>query len=217
MTPEPEWVDLGLPSGLLWRRFNLGATKPESAGLYFSWGNIEGHPAGAGYEFSQEVYNTTPGAAITEDLSLSQDAARIYLGTPWRMPSAAEFQELLNNCAHIWTTLNGMNGLLLTSNANGKTLFLPAAGDGVGTSINNRGVFGLYWTSTFFSAPNARYMYFNNSEVNAESSNQRRYGFAVRAVKDGTPNRSIVSPTTENEPKEEETPTTEEPKDDNQR
>ena len=33
-----EFVDLGLPSGLLWATCNVGADSPEQAGLYFAWG-----------------------------------------------------------------------------------------------------------------------------------------------------------------------------------
>lgn len=31
-----EWVDLSLPSGLLWASTNVGAEKPEDFGLYFA-------------------------------------------------------------------------------------------------------------------------------------------------------------------------------------
>lgn len=187
------------------------------AGLYFSWGNTDGHPADAGYDFSEEVYNTTPGAAITENLSLSQDAARIYLGAPWRMPTADELQELVDNCTHVWSTLNGVNGILFTSRVNGNTLFVPAAGIYNGTSITDSGSSGDIWSSTFRSNTNARTLYFNNSGVNPQNSGSRYYGLPVRPVKPGTPNRSIIHPTTVSEPKEEETPTTDEPKDENQR
>lgn len=37
------YVDLGLPSGNLWSRFNLGAKKEEELGLYYQWGGIEGY------------------------------------------------------------------------------------------------------------------------------------------------------------------------------
>ena len=33
-----EWVDLGLPSGLLWASCNVGATAPEEYGDYIAWG-----------------------------------------------------------------------------------------------------------------------------------------------------------------------------------
>lgn len=184
MTPEPEWVDLGLPSGLLWARKNLGATVPESPGIYFSWGNTDGHPAGAGYDFSQEVYDATPGAAITEDLSLSQDAARLYLGAPWRMPSAAEFQELYDNCANVWTTLNGVNGILFTSNVNGKTLFFPAAGYISDETLGGRGSDGRYWSSSYRTAANAYLLYFNASTVLPQEYVNRHFGFSVRAVRE---------------------------------
>ena len=37
----PEIVDLGLPSGVKWASFNLGATKPEEYGDYYAWGETE--------------------------------------------------------------------------------------------------------------------------------------------------------------------------------
>lgn len=183
MTPEPTWVDLGLPSGLLWARANLGATVPESYGTYFSWGNTEGHPAGAGYNFSQIVYNATPAAAIAEDLSLEHDAARVNLGTPWRMPTTDEFKELIDNCSSIWTTLNGVYGRLFTSNVNGNTLFFPAAGCYEGTALQDRGSRGFYWSSTYISSTSARNLSFNSSSVNPQISNVRSDGFSVRAVR----------------------------------
>ena len=38
-----EFVDLGLPSGLKWAAWNVGATKPEESGLYFAWGEDKGY------------------------------------------------------------------------------------------------------------------------------------------------------------------------------
>ena len=32
-----KWVDLGLPSGLLWAKSNVGATSPQEFGDYFAW------------------------------------------------------------------------------------------------------------------------------------------------------------------------------------
>lgn len=173
---------MGLPSGLLWDKYNIGANAPEGYGVYFSWGNTDAHAEGSGYDFSQAVYYTTPGAAITDNLSLSQDAARDNLGAPWRMPSAAEFQELYDNCTCIWATLNGVNGYLFTSNVNGNTLFFPAAGFYNGTSLYDRGSRGFFWSSTYVSATSARLLFFSSSKVYPHYSYNRRYGFSVRAV-----------------------------------
>lgn len=173
---------MGLPSGLLWASYNVGAEKPSDLGLYFSWGNVEGHRIDEGYDFSQATYDTTPAAAISEDLSLDQDAARVNLGSPWRMPTAAELQELYDNCTYVWTTLNGVNGMLFTSKANGNTLFFPAAGLYNGTSLSDRGSDGLFWSSTYGSATSARCLSFGSSYVTPQGNNGRRYGFTVRAV-----------------------------------
>ena len=39
--PEPEAVDLGLPSGIKWASLNLGAGLPEGRGHYYAWGETE--------------------------------------------------------------------------------------------------------------------------------------------------------------------------------
>lgn len=147
-----------------------------------SWGNIDAHAEGSGYDFSQAVYDTTPAAAITTNLSLRQDVARYNLGAPWRMPTAAEFQELNNNCNSEWTTLNGVKGRLFTSRRNGNTIFFPAAGRYEGTSLSSREYNGYYWSSTYGSVSVARDLYFNSSGVSPQNYNDRRFGFSVRAV-----------------------------------
>ena len=153
-------------------------------GLYYSWGNVEGYSEGSGYDFSQEVYNASPGATIAADLTLGQDAARVELGAPWRMPTSAEFQELYNYCTSVWTRLNGVYGRLFTSNANGKTLFLPAAGRYDGTSLDRLGSRGDYWSSTFHSSTNAYYLSIDSESADPHNNSFRRFGFTVRAVMD---------------------------------
>lgn len=171
--------------------------------MYFSWGNLDGHAERSGYNFSQAVYDATPAAAITANLSLSQDAARANLGAPWRMPTAAEFQELYNNCTSVWTTLKGVNGLLFTSNVNGNTLFFPAAGYYNGTSLSSRGSNAGYWSSSYGSDTNARLLTFGSSTIYPQGYNSRRLGFSVRAVVDpGILTRSVISPVGSNLEKE---------------
>ena len=38
---KPDAIDLGLPSGLKWASFNLGASAPEEYGDYYAWGETE--------------------------------------------------------------------------------------------------------------------------------------------------------------------------------
>lgn len=175
-------IDMGLPSGVQWASCNVGAASPSDLGLFFSWGNTEGHMINEGYDFSQAVYDSTPGENIATDLSLEQDAARTNLGEPWRMPTSIEFQELIDNCTIEWSTLDGVAGSLFTSNVNGNRVFFPAAGNYNGTSLIDRGTVGDYWSSSYESATTARRLYFNSSTVNTQLVASRYRGFSVRAV-----------------------------------
>ena len=184
LTNPDDYVDLGLPSGLLWGTKNIGATSPTGWGWYFSWGNLDGHPEGSGYNFSQDVYNATDAASISQDLDASQDAVRAIKGGTWRMPTQYDFAELFNSAytTNEWTTVNGVNGRKVTSKINGKSVFFPAAGNYNGTSLNGRGSNGVYWSSSWISATNARYLGFNSSSVDPQNSNPRRFGFSLRGV-----------------------------------
>ena len=178
------FVDLALPSGLLWAEKNIGASTPYEHGLYFSWGNVTGHAEGSGYDFSDAVYAGTPGAALTGNVPVNTtyDAARHNLGSPCRLPTVGEFQELNSNCDSEWTDEDGVAGRRFTSRINGNSIFFPASGYYNGTTLYNRGTFGTYWSASFYSASNAYYLYFNSSGVNPASSSDRRLGLSVRAV-----------------------------------
>ena len=178
------FVDLALPSGLLWCEHNVGASTPYEHGLYFSWGNVIGHAEGSGYDFSDAVYAETPGAALTGNIPVNNtyDLARHNMGAPCRMPTVGEFQELNSNCDSEWTDEDGVAGRRFTSRINGNSIFFPASGNYNGTSLNNRGSNGNYWSSSYNSATNAYNLNFNSSNVNPADSSNRRCGFTARAV-----------------------------------
>ncbi|MCQ2319676.1 MAG: hypothetical protein MJZ90_12290 [Bacteroidales bacterium] len=107
LTAAHEYVDLGLPSGLLWATCNVGADSPEDYGDYFAWGETETKSDydWDTYKWCNGSYNTltkynTKSSYGTVDnkttLELSDDAARANWGGSWRMPTEAEFQELIN-------------------------------------------------------------------------------------------------------------------------
>lgn len=184
LTSPDDYVDLGLPSGLLWGTKNIGATSPTGWGWYFSWGNLDGHPEGSGYNFSQDVYDTTNAASISQDLDVSQDAVRAIKGGTWRMPTQYDFAELFNSSytTNEWTAVNGVNGRKVTSKINGKSIFFPAAGYYDGASLGSRGSGGYCWSSSWISATSARYLSFDSSSVSPQRSDGRRYGFSLRGV-----------------------------------
>lgn len=188
VAPAPTgFVDLALPSGLLWAEKNVGANRPEDDGLYFSWGNVDGHTATDGYDFGSNndgPYASTPGAALTGNIpsNITYDAAMHNMGAPCRMPTSDEFVELYNNCSTEWVTVNGVNGRRFTSRINGNSLFFPASGYRSGTSLNSRGSSGSYWSSTRASAAIARVMSVNSTGVSPAYTSNRFGGFSVRAV-----------------------------------
>jgi hypothetical protein len=178
------FVDLALPSGLLWCEHNVGASTPYEHGLYFSWGNVEGHAEGSGYDFSDAVYAETPGAALTGNVPVNgtYDLARHNMGAPCRLPTVGAFQELNSNCDSEWTDEDGVAGRRFTSRINGNSIFFPASGLYDGTTLYYRGSFGYYWSSSYYSATSAYYLYFNSSDVLPAGYYRRRLGFTARAV-----------------------------------
>lgn len=191
------YVDLGLPSGLLWARGNIVKVddsyttgEPTDYGCYFSWGNIDGHNADEEYDWGKSgsgPYASTPGALVSADIAsndASHDAALACLGTPWHMPTKDDFQELYDNTDREWTTIDGINGWrFMKKNDHSVYIFLPAAGDGYDTSIGNVGTLGRYWSSSWGSALNAYYFRFNSSSVDPQYNSSRYFGFTVRAVR----------------------------------
>ena len=181
ITGDPLAVDLGLPSGTKWADRNVGASKPEDTGMYFSWGNIVGHKAGMDYDF-EESYDSSPGAELKGDIDLEHDAAHVNLGSPWHMPTKEQFQELVENCTSERVALNGYLGRRFTSKINGNSIFMPFAGYISGTGLLNHGSNGNYWSSSLDSSAYGYGLYFYSGGVYPADNYDRFYGFSVRAV-----------------------------------
>ena len=154
-----EWVNFDLPSGTLWATCNVGANSPEKYGFYFAWGETEpkskydwstykwcnGSETTLTKYITYSSYGTVDNKTV---LDLADDAARMNWGGNWRMPTREEFQELSENCTWTWTTQNGVNGYKVTSQSNGSSIFLPAAGYRGGTRLNDAGTIGHFWSSS---------------------------------------------------------------------
>ena len=135
-----EWIDLGLPSGLLWASCNVGAAVPEEYGDYFAWGEI------VPKESYDRENNLTANRHMSDIFGNPQyEAATANWGAPARMPKKAEMDELYKYCTTTWTSRNGVNGRLMTGK-NGNSIFLPAAGHIDGTWLDNAGEDGGYWS-----------------------------------------------------------------------
>ena len=204
-TPRVLWayVDLGLPSGLLWAACNVGADTPEGYGDYFAWGETQPKDTynWSTYQYANGTSDNDPQLTkycansaygyngFTDNLTTllpEDDAATANWGGDWRMPTQAEFQELIDNTTVTWTTRNGVNGRLFTA-ANGNSLFLPAAGYYNGSSLYYEGNYGACWLSSL-NTNNSRWAWYINinSNTNYMGDNGRRnYGLSVRPVHSG--------------------------------
>lgn len=181
------FVDLALPSGLLWCEHNVGASTPYEDGLYFSWGNVVGHTGSDGYDFGTSndgPYASTPGAALEGNIPSNNtyDAARHNMGAPCRLPTVGEFQELNAQCDSEWTDEDGVAGRRFTSRINGNSIFFPASGYRFGTGLIDHGSYGLYWSSSLYSSARGYNLRFDSGGVYPADNFSRFYGFSVRAV-----------------------------------
>ncbi len=153
------FVDLQLPSGVLWAETNIGADAPTDYGDFFAWGEIqpktdcsqETYRYGTDFE-RMTKYNASDCKMV---LDADDDAAATNWGDGCRMPTRKEFEELSDtaNCVWKWTKIavagnDSVSGYEVKSVRNGNTLFLPAAGARNGKETVMRGANAVYWTST---------------------------------------------------------------------
>ena len=196
--PEPEtheYVDLGLPSGLLWATENIKNTNGEE--LYFAWGETSGYTAeqvGTDKDFTWEDYELTSDGGSTMDkynstdgktvLEPEDDAATVNWGSNWKMPTKEQFEELTANTTTAQTVVDGVNGILFTSTANTNALFFPAVGGASDGQINYIDMEGDYWTASLNDI-NRAYLSICHigAGISTSSSNYRYNGFLVRPVK----------------------------------
>ncbi len=187
-----EYVDLGL--SVKWATCNVGANKPEDYGDYFAWGETEpkatydwgSYKWCCGSHDKLTKYNNQSSYGAVDNktqLELSDDVARVNWGGSWRMPTWAEQDELREQCTWKWTTKNGVKGYKITSKKNGNSIFLPAAGCRVGSSLNSAGSYGLYLSSSL-NANYPYYVWYVDFDFRGVDRNcyTRYLGFSVRPV-----------------------------------
>ena len=176
-----ESVDLGLPSGTLWARYNIGATSESDYGDLFAWGATEPYRLNGTTPIDNTGnYASSYANKIQHDLYPNEDAATVHWGKGWKMPTKAQFDELLANTTDEWTAINGIYGRKFTA-SNGKYIFFPAAGYVDGGSLNYIGVNGYFWSRSFHSSSYAFSLYLNSSVCDVRTYH-RHYGFSVRPV-----------------------------------
>ena len=196
---DHEFVDLGLPSGLLWAACNLGANSPEDCGDYFAWGETEPKEM---YDWKQYKYSsvcndeyyltkycTDPKLGFNgfvDSLMILEpidDAVVANWGADWRMPTKEEYEELNQETTFTWIKVNGVEGRLLTG-PNGNSIFFPATGFYLDGEIICTGL-GIYWSSSLqtVSQVSAWSLHFDYENCHVCATYERSRGHCVRAVR----------------------------------
>ena len=192
-----EYVDLGLPSGKKWAKCNLGANSEEESGLYFQWGDTVGYTKdqiGTDKIFNWENYKWNSGSSFNPtkyvysdniQLYLEDDAVYAALGGNWRMPTKADFQELVYNTKTEVTSINGIQGMKFTSKNNSNYIFFPFAGYAYSGSVRDVGSDFNCWSSTLSSVDNdSSWLLYGDSRgyMYLDYYFTRRYGQSVRGI-----------------------------------
>ena len=191
------YVDLGLPSGLLWATCNVGANSPEDYGYYFAWGETQFK-----YYYDWNTYQFCNGSNLTltkycndsdygyngytdnlTTLLPEDDAATVNWGNGWRMPTSQEWLELYTHTSCIWKTQNGVKGMQFTA-SNGNSIFIPASGYRIGSNLNRVGSYGYCWSSSLnLDDPQCGWYFYLTSDRYGLGNSSRNYGRPVRAVR----------------------------------
>ena len=195
-------VDLGLPSGKLWATCNVGASQPYGTGTFLAWGETT-----AKTEYKWATYkHLTTGGFVWKDINKYtredgqknggiwydgftftgdgkttiesvDDVATTQWSSKWRIPTNAEWDELLKNTTHEWVDnyyCTGVSGWILTSTVEGHTsayIFLPA----------NYTTSGEYWSASLSSTALAKSLLFGKSSCSF-THDYRNISLPIRPV-----------------------------------
>lgn len=189
-----EIIDLGL--SVKWASCNIGATVPEECGNYYSWGEIIFKNIYNEYTYTLSKFVSNNNLSLRfkyfkkynivdkkYKLDLTDDVANIELGKNWHIPTTKEWKELYENCTWKWIPKSDkIAGMIITSNINKNSIFLPAAGYGFFDRIQVKNMCGHYWSNRLEGiSQNAQFMFFNTfgKEI---TSGVRQYGRSIRPV-----------------------------------
>ena len=207
LNKHKDYVDLGLPSGTLWAKCNLGVSEETEYGDYFAWGETEPKKEYTWetskfcklLKFDRLNISKYSNVDKLEELESEDDAAHVNLGNGWALPTVEQVEELIENTTNEWVENyndTGINGRLITGK-NGNTIFLPA-GSSKSEYNNSIGKSGEYWTKNLssYQSDGVDFQFSKGVKVNTKNNSSfvhdpkiyidkksRYYGLLIRPVK----------------------------------
>lgn len=193
------WIDLGLPSGLLWATMNVGANATYIYGDYFAWGETttkSDYSASTSINYGVEVSDFSGQARF--------DVAAATWKMGWRMPTKEEFEELDRYCSVEIKNYSDINPDVLiggrvgvVTGTNGNAIIFPLGGYKHNDSLYEDSYKGHYWSSTPSDSSSEGLFYaydmniqdddsYGNSYIMYIPQSARYYGHNIRPVLDRT-------------------------------
>ena len=196
-TVVKDCVDLGLPSGLMWRKYNVGAKSEYEAGNYYAWAETspkqeyksenykycEPYTIGLITLYTYTKYNKTDKLTV---LQPEDDAATANLGNNYRTPTVKEWEELLAECTwEVATKTNKNNETVIdywkVVGPNGNFIILPSTGYYNGSGKYDIYTYYLSATSAEQTTANTLSWYLTDKKPSIYGK-YRNYGYPVRPV-----------------------------------
>lgn len=188
-----KWIDLGLPSGVKWATYDVGANQEGEYGDYFAWGELttRANMSSPWSDYQWGRYEYSNGSSMRDIGSnisgkSRYDAARHQWKGAWRMPTLEEMNELIECCNFKITASGG-----LFTGPNGNSISFPFSGEFITKAYT--GEYGKFWTSELSGPYHAHHMIIQKGQEYAKikSNNStsipggtRSSGYTIRAVID---------------------------------
>lgn len=200
------YVDLGLPSGKLWASCNLGASTETEYGDYYMWGSTtpntndvcdwEHAPFNNGSSSFDSTYFNAHKGEWLDDGALKPEYDAVYQATGGKahMPTSQDIYELIQNTNSTWTSVNGVNGRILTSKSDSsKKIFIPASGIRINSIINYQAVAACLWSKDYNDTQTSGILALDNNQIST-AVNPRYYGICLRPVCNFTSGGKKIKP-----------------------
>ena len=147
--PVADAIDLGL--SVKWASWNIGATSIGDYGDYIFWGTLgHGDKYLDYYDYRAHIEDAYYGE--NKQLEKADDVAYAKWGEGWRLPTKADYEELIEKCAREFTCVENNPGVLFTG-PNGNSVFFPAAPGRANCGYGMEHIYkmglshnGMYWT-----------------------------------------------------------------------
>ena len=200
--PDDRWVDLGLPSGILWAAYNVGATSPEEYGNYYAWAETS---TKNNYTYDNYLYRSDDELdykVINNISGTKYDAANKEWGDGARIPTLSELTTLKTKCSWKINSYNGIKGVTCTG-PNGNSIFIPFSGIMEGSIACDTGSLGTIWGDSLEDLEDPDDAYYlwmgicsvHGLDIDIDAGWEREYGMPIRPVKDPeSENTSSIMP-----------------------